>query len=271
MRVLRLGIGGDDVKALQYFLRGEELYLRRVDGIFGDNTAEAVKKFQGLHNLVPDGVVGRATYAKALELGFDPLEDTYGGEDGPNWPPTPDLRPRSAQERDQDFGHIEFSPAGNPDNPEAVIVTNNWVGKHVVRVEVPQLVNIPGIEHKGKVVSRGPQSGYIEVHKAVAEPLQDLWQLWDDAGLVGLVKTWDGLGNTRFVRGSRTRLSNHAYYSAFDINYRWNMLGRQPALKGKVGSVRELVECANDTGWFWGGHFNRADGMHFEYAGPIQG
>lgn len=267
MRVLRQGLSGDDVRALQYFLRGEELYQLRVDGIFGSSTAEAVKKFQGLHNLAPDGVVGRMTYAKLFELGFDPLDDAELGEDGPNWPPVPGFTPLSAQERDQVFGHIEFTPAGNKDNPEAVVVTNNWAGKYLTRVEVPQLKLIPGVEYQGKVMSRGPSSGSIDVHKDVAVPLQNLWQAWDDEGLTRLVKTWDGLGNTRFIRGSRSRLSNHAYYSAFDINYRWNMLGRQPALKGKTGSVRELVPIANELGWYWGGHFARADGMHFEYGG----
>jgi hypothetical protein len=30
--------------------------------------------------------------------------------------------------------------------------------------------------------------------------------------------------------------------------------------------VRELVEIANEWGFYWGGHFTRKDGMHFEIA-----
>jgi len=73
-------------------------------------------------------------------------------------------------------------------------------------------------------------------------------------------------GNPRFIRGSRSILSNHAWYTAFDINYRWNMLGETPADIGEKGSVKELVPIAHDFGFYWGGHFRRRDGMHFEAA-----
>jgi predicted lactoylglutathione lyase len=44
------------------------------------------------------------------------------------------------------------------------------------------------------------------------------------------------------------------------------MLGCVPALVGKDGSVRKLVEIAHQNGFFWGGHFTRLDGMHWEIA-----
>jgi hypothetical protein len=61
-------------------------------------------------------------------------------------------------------------------------------------------------------------------------------------------------------------LSNHAFGSAFDINAGQNGLGRIPAAVGAYGSVRELVPIAHRFGFYWGGHFSRADGMHFEVA-----
>ena len=70
----------------------------------------------------------------------------------------------------------------------------------------------------------------------------------------------------RFVRGSRTILSNHSFGTAFDINVPWNLLGSVPALVGQKGSVRELVPIANQNGFYWGGHFPRKDGMHFSIA-----
>ena len=54
--------------------------------------------------------------------------------------------------------------------------------------------------------------------------------------------------------------------TAFDINYAWNRLGALPALRGEKGSVRELVAIAHQHGFYWGGHFSRRDGMHFEVA-----
>jgi hypothetical protein len=70
----------------------------------------------------------------------------------------------------------------------------------------------------------------------------------------------------RFVRGSRTTLSNHSFGSAFDINAEWNARGHRPALVGEKGSTRELVPIAHDWGFWWGGHFSTSDGMHFEVA-----
>jgi hypothetical protein len=68
----------------------------------------------------------------------------------------------------------------------------------------------------------------------------------------------------RFVRGSRSTLSNHSKGSAFDINAGYNGLGRVPAPIGATGSVRELVPLAVRFGFYWGGWFSRGDGMHFE-------
>jgi hypothetical protein len=78
------------------------------------------------------------------------------------------------------------------------------------------------------------------------------------------VLTWDGSFVPRFIRGSRTTLSNHAFGTAFDINCGYNRLGTIPALLGNKGYVRELVELANEHGFYWGGHFAspRSDGMH---------
>jgi hypothetical protein len=43
-------------------------------------------------------------------------------------------------------------------------------------------------------------------------------------------------------------------------------LNKIPALVGQKGSVREIVPIANEFGFYWGGHFTRKDGMHFEIA-----
>src|SRR5512133_3895662 len=70
------------------------------------------------------------------------------------------------------------------------------------------------------------------------------------------------------VAAGCTILSNYAWGTAFDINVAWNRLGTVPALRGERGSVRELVPLANAHGFYWGGHFSRRDGMHFEVTRP---
>jgi hypothetical protein len=60
---------------------------------------------------------------------------------------------------------------------------------------------------------------------------------------------------------------SNSFGTAIDLNAQWNWLGAQPALKGKIGSIRELVPLANANGLYSGIHFKgRPDGMHFELA-----
>ena len=106
-----------------------------------------------------------------------------------------------------------------------------------------------------------------ELKTALAEQFKALWQAWEDAGLLHHVITWAGMWNPRFIRGSRSVLSNHAFATAWDCNVAWNQLGAEPAAYGKRGSMRELIPIAHEFGAYWGGHFSRrSDGMHLEFA-----
>lgn len=68
LNVLRNGSRGDDVKALQTLLIGNEYYCGTfgMDGIFGDGTDRAVRNFQKKNRLEVDGIVGPATWAALL-------------------------------------------------------------------------------------------------------------------------------------------------------------------------------------------------------------
>jgi D-alanyl-D-alanine carboxypeptidase len=176
-----------------------------------------------------------------------------------NWtPPTPDFPPLvSAADRQSLFSPFRFAPAPRPGNPEAIRILDGWEKLNIVEVEIPQLVGVEG----------APQNGVVRFHRVAAEQLQGLFRAWHDAGLIHLVETWGGSFVPRFIRGSRSVLSNHAFGTAFDINAAWNGLGVQPVRVGAHGSVRELVPIANKFGFFWGGHYTkRRDGMHFEVA-----
>lgn len=61
--VLRQGAQGGEVKEVQRRLKQWGYYNGAVDGIFGAETTQAVKKFQSKNGLTPDGIVGKATYA----------------------------------------------------------------------------------------------------------------------------------------------------------------------------------------------------------------
>lgn len=250
---------GVDIVGWQNFLRGRGFYFGTSDGHFGPKTKEGTMLFQKAAGLIADGVVGNLTYAEAMRLGFAIVQDTMRAVDGPNWPPVPSkLRPiGSTFDKQQAFGEFSYDPAPLPGNPENIRIRGNWVAENITQIFLPQIVGVRGASSDGK----------ISWHVKGADQIKALFQAWENAGLLRHILTWDGSWAPRFVRGSRTYLSNHAWATAFDINASQNPLGSQPALVGKPGCVRELVELANDCGFYWGGHFSgRPDGMHFELA-----
>lgn len=259
MRVLRRGDRGHEVQHWQEFLLGQGFEPGEADGIFGRKSEAATKAFQQAHDLTPDGVVGNKTFGRAMMLGFEAVDDPIDKSDfGPNWPPPPSFPPLyGAVDRQRVFGPFDYRSAPIPSNPENIEILGDWVATHITSVTIPELGGVEG----------APASHKVLFHKHGAAQLVALWESWSKAGLADRVLSWAGSFAPRYVRGSRTTLSNHAFGTAFDINARWNAFGVQPALLGERGCVRELVEIANEHGFYWGGHFTgRADGMHFELA-----
>ncbi len=267
MQILRIGRRGAAVETWQSFLVGQGFDPGPVDGIFGPGTRDATEDFQQTHGLVPDGIVGPRTLGQALLLGFD-LIDGDEAEDrsaiaepsdertSANWPERPDFPPLvGTGGRQRVFGRFEFVHDPQPDNREHIAILGGWERDNIVTVEIPQLARI------GR-----PRSTRQRFHRRAAEPVRRLWEAWERAGLLDRIGTWHGSYVPRFIRGSTRTLSNHAFGSAFDINYAHNRLGMMPALVGRRGSVRELVPIAHEHGFYWGGHFRRRDGMHFELA-----
>ncbi len=258
MRVLRQGDRGADVKRWQFFLVGQGLEVGVADGIFGGRTHLATLAFQQRHGLVPDGIVANRTVGQAAMLGFEIVNDPAEDINSAGFPPRPSFKQLTGTAARQSvFGRFAFESRPIPGNPENIRILGDWVERNIVVVTIPQLAGIPGAGSTGK----------IQFHRLAADQVVALWQAWENEGLIDRVLSWGGSFVPRFIRGSRTTLSNHAFGSAFDINVPFNALGAIPALVGKKGSVRELVPLAHKHGFFWGGHFRgRPDGMHFEVA-----
>jgi len=260
---LKRGDKGPLVTRWQLFLVGQDVPLKYgADGSFGPATEEATREFQLRHSLVQTGVVDAATRVVASALGLDgPSAEPPGSpadHAGPDWPPPPSFPPLvGTVERQRIFGPMTYVADPQPGNPEHIRVTNGWAAEHLVTVTVPELAGIQG----------APSTGRIQLHRDIADQVLALFAAWKEAGLMPLVLSWAGSYAPRFIRGSTTSLSNHAFGTAFDINAPQNPLGARPALAGQKGSVRELVPLANAHGFYWGGHFKgRLDGMHFEAA-----
>lgn len=164
------------------------------------------------------------------------------------------------------FGHFHYEDAPTDSNPEAIRITDGWQHQNIIFVPIPQMRYIPGAE-TNRDAATGQVAYGMPFHRLGAHQLQGMWAEWESAGLLDRVKTFEGSFVARYVRGSRTNLSNHCFGNAFDINYDWNHLGAEPAQFGERGSVRELVPISIKWGFYWGGFYHsRKDGMHFEVA-----
>jgi peptidoglycan hydrolase-like protein with peptidoglycan-binding domain len=258
LSAMRVGSRGARVAAWQSFLQGLGGDIGVIDGIFGEHTRDATKAFQEKYGLDADGVAGRQTLLKAAARGFELIEEPAEDSTSSNFPPPPDFPPLTTNaQRESLFGHFDYVSAPTAKNPEAIRIFGTWQQDNIVNVPIPQLRKALGI--------KALQT--MQFHRLAAKQLQGLWAGWEKAKLLDRILSYEGAYVPRFVRGSRTTLSNHAFGSAFDINARYNGLGARPALVGEKGSVRELVSLANDWGFYWGGNFKtRPDGMHFEVA-----
>lgn len=243
------------VKTWEEFLRGHNLFMEEADGIFTEATKAATIAFQTEKGLGADGIVGNRTWGAAMADGLHMVEDSYTGKEGPNWPPEPTKKPATGQAaREKLWGKFSYVPAPVKGNPEAIKITDNWAASNISRVTIPQLAGVEG----------ATKTGVVFFHTKAVAQLTALFEAWELAGLTHLILGWSGSWVPRFIRGSRSVLSNHAWGTAFDINYPWNQLRMTPALVGQHGSVRELVPLAWVLGYGWGGWFQRKDGMHFE-------
>jgi hypothetical protein len=259
-RILRYGSRGPDVQEWQQFLDAQQRHVE-VDGVYGGATRDATERFQGRLGLSPDGVVGPATWRAAERIGLSVGEEAPSTRPEGSWPPPPAFAPLvTSEQRSALFGRFEWIPTPTPQNPEAIRILDGWAAESIAPVEVTQL---RGVEVGGG----GRCGGRVPFHRLAAEPLRRLWRAWQEANLLDRVITFDGAYVPRLIRGSTTVLSAHAFGTAFDINARWNAIGRPPAPLTSRGSVIDLVELANQHGFYWGGHFSRRlDGMHFELA-----
>ena len=258
METLRIGSKGTLVEHWQFFLRGLNLFFGEIDGVFGDATKAATQEFQRKQGLKDDGIAGNLTLGTAMSLGFHVVDDNPDLPDTLDPPPKPNFAPLDLAGRQAAFGKFPFVSAPVDGNPEAIRITSNWEADNIVTVTIPQLIGVSG----------APATGRVRFHKLVAPRVVELFQAWEDAGLKRLISSYAGSFVPRFIRGSRSVLSQHAFGSAFDINANWNGFGVTPAALNAKGSVRALVPMANERGFYWGGHFAKRDGMHFEVAKP---
>lgn len=250
----RVLVGKVSPTSWKRFLIGKGYYwLRTDDDVFDDETRESTSAYQTSKSIPATGVLTQETLAVAIDDGLPvPIDD---------WPTRPDFPPLDYASRVVRFGSFKYIASPTKTSPEAISIDPDWVSRNITYVEVPQLRGV-----KGTTSSSDGRPPKVAFNSSCVDRFLDLWARWEEEELLDRIETWDGSWVPRFIRGSRSILSNHAWGTAFDVNASWNALGARPAALNSRGCVRELVRVANDCGFYWGGHFGRMDGMHFEVA-----
>lgn len=104
--------------------------------------------------------------------------------------------------------------------------------------------------------------------KAAAALTAALNEIWEHYGksqakidALGISK-YAGAYNPRFIRGSNTKWSNHAYGAAIDLNAEDNGFGA-----GHGNIPQPVIDAFKRQGARWGGDYHgRTDPMHFEFC-----
>lgn len=104
----------------------------------------------------------------------------------------------------------------------------------------------------------------VSVRKELQPLFQELMRRTEAMGYDIGANTWGY--NCRFVRGSTTTVSNHAYGRAIDINSESNPMST--TFQSNIPPA--VVKMWIDHGFYWGGHYStRYDTMHFEYVATL--
>jgi hypothetical protein len=249
MGTLRVGSQGTVVRSLQNWLTNFEAI--KADGFFGEKTRRLTRKAQRRFGLEADGVVGPLTFARFMQEGWLPPEFDQPGASLSPYPAKPtDYSPLSQSEKIRKWGR----PGVAPTNPTSggQIVRDRTFSANIVRLDLKDW--FPGVTG----VTR------LDLHKKTELQWRGLFDDLVAAGLGSRIVSCGGSWNPRFIRGSTSTFSAHAFATAVDFNAPQNWMGAQPAKKGKKGSLVEVVPHAQDYSIWWGGWFSRVDGMHFE-------
>jgi hypothetical protein len=166
----------------------------------------------------------------------------------------------TSEQKHNTFGRIEYVPAPNGVVPEGIRITNGWNKQYLRKVTVPQLAILAKKYPNGCF----PKDGVIFWNKLGEAALLQLFRTLEEKELLHNIISWGGAWAPRFIRGSSSVLSSHAWATAFDVNAAWNPLGRPPAQQGQKGCLLDVIPEAEKAGFYWGGNFPRKDGMHFE-------
>ena len=154
--VLKKGNSGPSIRILQYFLNflshfNLKLPYVAIDGIFGDETRDAVLTFQSLYGLDVDGIVGRDTWdmiQNAYAGVLTSLPDEYRSYSSLLYPGYIITTGASGKVVEQLQTYIKTIAANNPLVPDVTV--DGYYGEETKKAVIA-IQKLKGIEQNGQV------------------------------------------------------------------------------------------------------------------------
>jgi hypothetical protein len=276
-----VGDGGrnfpSDVKAVQYLLSVRGMNPGKIDNICGKKTIAAIERFQYGFMSNPDGVVdvdgqtwrrlAGQSHTPPPKRAAPPAPPTARKPTTPRPPATPRAPTPPPSTARGSITQLIAVPSGSV-NAGLTSVRNAYMfekfgaprtdGKYTVDggpTNNPRLQRAMVTRNVGpfRVTGLGP---------AVASLTSVFTEVRRDFPEVHAAITSGGMFNCRYVRGSKTSISNHSWGTAIDLGFYGAV---DPWRDNKVYfGLAQIAPIFNRHGWFWGATFRREDGMHFE-------
>lgn len=227
--------------AIQKRLQELGLYTGAIDGVLGPLSQKAIREFQSMNGLTPDGIVGRNTRAELFPDYIPERDaDTAGGSS-----PQASLRWPRQKDMNQFYGL--------PGNPDATAGTVVLPAPMRIAWDLTKKINT------------------FKCHKKVVVPMTEIFrktiehygeEKWRELGL----DLFGGCYNNRPMRGG-SRPSTHAYGIAVDIDPAHNRL-RWDARKARLArkEYKPFWEIVESEGAISLGRQRDFDWMHFQFA-----
>lgn len=225
----------------QKLLKALNLYRGAIDGLFGPMSIKAVKQFQTMHGLKPDGIIGTNT-RNQLNAQLVTIDDRVAHN------PKVEVDPKSVWPRERSADLMKFY--GKP-------------GTNQVRIQTPYPMVLAW--DKKKTISA------IMCHTLVADSLSRVLENVADIYTEKEIakhgfNLFGGCLNVRKIRGG-TRWSTHAWGIAVDFDPARN--GLRTKWKDAYFSKPEcadFVSAFQNEGWYSLGYSRDYDAMHFQCA-----
>jgi peptidoglycan hydrolase-like protein with peptidoglycan-binding domain len=242
MQNLAWGSRGTAVSQLQKDLTGLGFNTYGVDEIFGQNTYNAVVRFQKSQGLYADGIVGPKTKAVLNARLSSTTVSRSGQTDIRTYPKISKVNGIFGQfhYRELTGGRIEVDPV--------------WVSQNIITITLPGL-NRQVQVHKLAAPYFIQAFTYIKNGTATINGRQ--------VSLLSLVQTMDGTYVTRHVNWNPANgLSNHSWGTAIDINASNHFRYVNPASEPNDPNVILWQKAFKPAGFSWGNSYS--DSMHYE-------